>query len=858
MAAVLDGSQTSASWIDQPFGSLEIVAVPGSLVAPTGPARAFGPYELRGDAEAPEAPTGLSVVGVRGGWMALWNKPDEPDYSITEVWDAAHTAMVFDKDQATLRGTVKGSLFTRLGVAAATDLRVFVRHLDASGKASGWASATVATLAPPADGRAGATGPPGARGRDGATGPRGPRGLRGPAGPAGEDGAAGATGPQGPRGLQGPKGDKGDPGEDGPIRPDVSTAKTLWGGGNAVATFSRRGDTYAFRIQGLVSDWYWFRIIGSNADGKWGEARIPAKALASGTFSSRPSGYASGAIFGGRGDSGVFEFNAWRSADNKYLFLRAAGGDSDEAGSIYMIFGANRSGAGSTGPSGGGTAGTLPGAPAAPTLAGGARQISVTIRPVANPGGTLYGYDLRRKLSSAADAPANWTEQALGNGATSGTITGLADSTRYDVQVRARHSAGDGPWSVSASAITNDAPDPSRPGAPAAPTVDGGNLQLSVSWSPPSSDGGGRITHYQLQHRTGSGAWTPGPELTASPRSATISNNLVASTAYQVQVRAKNSAGWGLWSLSGTDTTDAPGRVTVPGRPAAPTVDGGNLRLSVSWSAPSSNGGAPITHYQLQHRTGSGAWTPGPELAASSTRATISNNLVASTAYQVQVRAKNSAGWGLWSLSGTDTTDAPPPLTAPDTPAAPTVASGNRQLGVTWPASARATEYQVQRRTSTTSWTLASAWGSSRTRTLAGLRNGTSYDVQVRARNSAGSSPWSPTTTGTPRNPVKYRGTLTVGGSGAYGGYNAQLGSLVRSEGTLTITRLIQIRGARVEGTTLTLSGSPANSDSTFSTLTIGSTTFRRSAASYTNGGWRWIYTGGFPAVGSTVTVTLQ
>ena len=860
VAAVLDGSQTSASWIDQPYGSLEIVVIPGSLVAPTGPAHPCGrPYTLRGDRDPPDNPEGLVVSGIAGGYTALWTLPTDPDYSITEIRDGAQTVTVANAEsQGDLRGTVKGSLFTRLGVAAATDLRVFVRHLDTDGNEGAWAFSDVRTLAPPADGPAGAAG---------ATGPRGPRGLRGPAGPAGEDGAAGATGPQGPRGLQGPKGDKGDPGEDGATPSDVSTAKTLWGGGNAVARFSRRGDTRAFRIQGLVSDWYWFRIIGSNADGKWGEARIPAKALASGTFSSRPSGYASGAIFGGRGDSGVFEFNAWRSADNKYLFLRAAGGDSDEAGSIYMIYGANRSGAGSTGPSGGGNSGTLPGAPAAPALAGGARQISVTITPVTNPGGTLYGYDLRRKLSSAANAPANWTEQALGNGATSGIITGLADATRYDVQVRARHSAGNSPWSVSASAITNDAVNPSVPGRPAAPTVDGGNLQLSVSWSPPSSDGGGRITHYQLQHRTGSGAWTTGSELAASPRSATISNNLVASTAYQVQVRAKNSAGWGSWSPSGTDTTDAPGRVTVPGRPAAPSVDGGNLRLSVSWSPPSSNGGGRITHYQLQYRTGSGAWETGSDLAGSSTSATISNNIRASTAYQVQVRAKNSAGWGSWSTSGTDTTDAPPtPLAAPDTLPAPTVASGNRQLTVTWPAAPRATGYKLRyKKTIDSSWDTDSNWSASRSRTLARLTNGTRYDVQIRANNSAGPSrAWSPTSTGTPRNPVKYQGTLTVGGTSSLRGFHGQTGSLRRTAGTLSITRLAEstrrIFSSRIVTVSLTLSVSSANSDSTFATLTVGSRTFRRTAAQYSGGRvWTWFTSSSrLPAVGRTATVTLQ
>ena len=164
VVAVLDESQTSASWIDQPFGSLEIVVVPGSLVAPTGPALPCGPYTIAGDEDPPDDPEGLATSGIAGGYMALWTLPTDPDYSITEIWDGAQTATVADVErQGVLRGTVKGSIFTRMGVATATSLKVFIRHLDNSGNASDWTSATVTTLAPPADGRDGARGPRGAR-----------------------------------------------------------------------------------------------------------------------------------------------------------------------------------------------------------------------------------------------------------------------------------------------------------------------------------------------------------------------------------------------------------------------------------------------------------------------------------------------------------------------------------------------------------------------------------------------------------------------------------------------------------------------------------------------------------------------
>ena len=165
VVAVLDESQTSASWIDQPFGSLEIVVVPGSLVAPAGPAHPCHAFTLSGDQDAPDPPANLLVTGVTGGWTAIWNKPTEPDYSLTELRDGAQT--LEDGARAALRGTVKATVFTRIGLAAATPLRVFVRHLDASGNPSAWAKANVTTLAPA---QAGADGEPGADGAAGEAG----------------------------------------------------------------------------------------------------------------------------------------------------------------------------------------------------------------------------------------------------------------------------------------------------------------------------------------------------------------------------------------------------------------------------------------------------------------------------------------------------------------------------------------------------------------------------------------------------------------------------------------------------------------------------------------------------------------
>ena len=992
VVAVLDESQTSASWIDQPYGSLEIVVVPGSLVAPAGPSHTCA-HTIVGDADAPDDPTNLRVLPIQGGWTALWDKPTEADYALTELRDAPQTTD--NGDRADLRATIKGTAFSRMGLTEATSLRVFARHLDNSGNDSDWVWADVTTEAPAQDGA------PGADGTSPAPSPgvqfiyRRTTSAISPTLPVGDSPADWTSTPSGVTSalkyewvsqrasnngvwgawtapvLHKQHGNWGRgaatyykldydgtawsdtaaneltvgdnvltdvvvlanaastppfwemrtwtgtawlqinlvlPGnvffpnsvtareifvEDlaalnlrvrnadiegtiqaNRIHSNVFNVRLLWGGADVSKQLSG-SDIDAVTLTDSILNWDILMIWGQGFTGtntqraKYGSAFVPAKAMPSGSARADVNtiGAVRGAIVAGPDNRDVCEFSCWRdSADNKILRFMNRG---STGGKFTMIFGIKRPGVSSSG-GGDGDAGTVPVAPARPTLAGGARQISVTITPVTNPGGTLHGYDLRRKLSSAADATANWTEQALSDGAVTGTITGLEDAKSYDVQVRARHSAGDSPWSDSASAWTNDAVAPSRPGRPAAPTVTGGSLRATVDWSPPSSNGGGRITHYRLRYKKGSDAWTTETEVAASLISDTISP-LLASTEYQVQVQAKNSAGWGLWSSSGRGTTGA-ATVTVPGRPAAPTVTGGSLRVAVSWSAPSSDGGAAITHYRLRYKKGSDAWTTEDEVAASPTSDTISP-LLASTEYQVQVSAKNSAGWGLWSPTGRGTTDSatPTPTTPLAAPSGLTVASGNRRLGTSWTAVTGAGQYQLRwKKTSASNWPSGS-WQSNISRFITGLENGAEYNVQVRCRrNSADTpSPWSASVNGTPAVPVKYQGTLTIGERGAgatlYGykpreGLVQQLGSIRRTAGTLTITRLTELRVHIANSSTviLTISGSPANNDSTFATLTVGSRSLPRTSASYSNGTWTWTASIGMQSAGRSAAVTLQ
>ena len=112
------------------------------------------------------------------------------------------------------------------------------------------------------------------------------------------------------------------------------------------------------------------------------------------------------------------------------------------------------------------TATTVPSAPAAPTVSAvsSSRDLSVSWTAPATGGSAVTGYELRYYAGSADPSDeADWVleNEASGipdletNTSTSATLTGLAASTAYRVQVRATNTFVWGPWSPSGTATTN-------------------------------------------------------------------------------------------------------------------------------------------------------------------------------------------------------------------------------------------------------------------------------------------------------------------------------------------------------------------------------------------------------------------
>ena len=392
------------------------------------------------------------------------------------------------------------------------------------------------------------------------------------------------------------------------------------------------------------------------------------------------------------------------------------------------------------------TAEQTPDAPADLTADAGNGQIAVNWNEPADTGGSaITVYTLAYKATTSGcpiTLDATWTVRTISN--TSLTITGLTNGTAYRLCAKAANTAGDSGW------VGTTATPATTPGAPANVDATAGDGELTVTWTAPSNNGGAPITDYTVAYQAGATACPADADATWNPRitsetTATI-GGLANGTAYRVCVKATNTAGDSEWNA----TTATP--ATLPGAPTNVQAIAGDGQLTVSWTAPSNNGGAPITSYTVASKanaftcpaTADGTWARRTTSNTSITITGLANN----NAYRICVRATNSAGDSGWNGTSSSPSDRPGPPTGVQF-----TSSGPDQLSVTWfaPAATGAsaiTGYTVQwcsasNEVCASSWSSASATGNSYT--ISGLTGSTSYGVRVQAANSRGTGPWSST-----------------------------------------------------------------------------------------------------------------
>jgi fibronectin type 3 domain-containing protein len=400
----------------------------------------------------------------------------------------------------------------------------------------------------------------------------------------------------------------------------------------------------------------------------------------------------------------------------------------------YKISAVNDAGEGAQSSSASGTTFDVPSAPTgiSASVGPGAGELKLTWNAPSSDGGlAITNYKLYRATSNGGTYSLTAT---LGSVLTY-TDTGLPNGATRWYKVSATNAAGEGAQSSSASATTFDVP-----GAPASLTATAGPGigEIKLTWQAPSTNGGAAITDYKLYRATTSGG--------TYSLAATLGNVLTftdtalghGATRYY-KVSAANLVGDSAQSSSASGTT-----FDLPSEPRnlAATSGPGAGEISLSWQAPTSNGGTAITGYKIYRATTSG----GPYSAIASLGSVLSykdTGLPSSATRYYKVSAGNLVGEGPQSTEASATSPAIVPPSAPLNLAA-TPGPGAGQIKLTWQAPAQdggapVTSYGVYRAESSSGpYTKITTVGSVLTHTDAGLPNGATRWYKIAAINQAG------------------------------------------------------------------------------------------------------------------------
>jgi len=181
------------------------------------------------------------------------------------------------------------------------------------------------------------------------------------------------------------------------------------------------------------------------------------------------------------------------------------------------------------------------------------------------------------------DNGATWVNATYNTGH---TFTRLTNGNEYTFKVCAVNAVGTGTESTQTTTPV------AVPGAIMNFTATAGNGKVILSWIAPSSDGGSLITGYRVSSDNGE-TW-----VNASSNTGHTFTGLTNGMEHIFKVCAVNAVG------TGTESTQTATPVSVPGAVTAFTATTGDGKVILSWTAPSSDGGSPITGYRVSSDNG--------------------------------------------------------------------------------------------------------------------------------------------------------------------------------------------------------------------------------------------------------------
>ena len=372
-------------------------------------------------------------------------------------------------------------------------------------------------------------------------------------------------------------------------------------------------------------------------------------------------------------------------------------------------------------------------------------EVKVSWEPPLDDGGLAILYYIVENEATGKSSVVN-ADQACET-----VISGLTRGGSYVFTVKAYNDVG-GSGAASTEEITTH----TLPGKPSWESVSSSDGTIIAKWNPPESDGGSQVVSYTMYISKYDNDGTtliplhtiediiPG-EGDVDPARGFITYvvpkddyPLDIGTEYKVCVAAKNStieeSGAKSDNLS---VTIVKGTVaSAPGAPTGITAEGGNGEVTVTWNAPSYDGGIGIDNYYIYYRP-VGAEAYERVSATSIARSATITKLTNGTEYEFYVTANNTEGESSASFT---VKAAPSYIEAPGTPRNLSYVSNSTNTGITFswdaPSSGEGVWYNVYVNNSTTIPTATTE----DTYILLSAAIGTKYTLRVEAVNRGGKS----------------------------------------------------------------------------------------------------------------------
>ena len=323
--------------------------------------------------------------------------------------------------------------------------------------------------------------------------------------------------------------------------------------------------------------------------------------------------------------------------------------------------------------------------------------------------------------------------------------TGLTVGQTYYYQARAMNANNVlGALSALANATVLSTPNIS---APTSFSAVRGDEQVTLTWAAPSNTAGQTIAKYEYRYVESGGAFPTTWKDAGNVLTVTVTE-LDSGTQYNFEVRAVSET-----DAVGNTASRSATPSTVPGAPTL-TATATHNSVTLTWTAPSDDGGADITSYRIQRENDDATWTTryNPPSSVTTWR---DSGLTNGIEYTYRIFAINLAGMSDWTPISVDTLSQ-----APRVPSAPlsvmaeaaAVADGGGKVTLDWQTpvfngGSAITIYQYQYRETTsgsyhpTFWRDASEETEVEVTLADGLERAKTYTFRVRARNAIGAGP---------------------------------------------------------------------------------------------------------------------